>query len=360
MNQIIENAYYSASTGFTSAKKLYQKLIVEHPQITFKDVNDFVSNQLTSQVNKNKKKQTKFNSIVAYYPGENFQIDIIIYDRFEFNKYKYILVCIDVYSRYMECRPMKNRKNETIMKNLTHIFQSMMIPASINCDNEFNTKEFANYTKKNNISTYFSQANELNKNSIVERVNYTIAMLLQKWRIGTGLFDWAKILPQIYHNYNRNIHSTIKATPYGVFNHIDTNHQTIEVVTHYFNVGDLVRRAITSNVFQKGDRLRYYKESYTIRKIEGQKIYLQNNSTKQNLIKFTKPHDLEIVNDNDYESQAKTFKAIDLQQHNEIQQKKKVMKRIRKAGLDQPLIEALDRSARIRKPSRRQIESESR
>ena len=85
-----------------------------------------------------------------------------------------ILVCIDVYSRYMQCRPLTNRNHNDEYKG------HMGMPKSINCDNEFNTKLFNEFAKNNNIKLYFSEPNDLNKNAIVERVNRTIAQLLQK------------------------------------------------------------------------------------------------------------------------------------------------------------------------------------
>jgi hypothetical protein len=40
----------------------------------------------------------------------------MIYDRYE-----YILVVVDIYSRYADARPLTNRENKTIMENLKDI-----------------------------------------------------------------------------------------------------------------------------------------------------------------------------------------------------------------------------------------------
>jgi len=45
------------------------------------------------------RKPKRYLPIVAKYPGDCFQMDIMVYNRFEYNGYKYILTCIDVFSR---------------------------------------------------------------------------------------------------------------------------------------------------------------------------------------------------------------------------------------------------------------------
>ena len=91
-----------------------------------------------------------------------------MYDRFEFHKYKYILCCVDVYSRYASCRAMTNKKNETILTELQSIFNEMGIPKAINADNEFNKTVLNSYFNSNDTKCYFSQTGEINKNAIVE------------------------------------------------------------------------------------------------------------------------------------------------------------------------------------------------
>ena len=73
---------------------------------------------------------------MLHHNSSNYQIDIIVYDRFEYHKYKYILCCVDVYSRYASCRTMTNRRNETILTELQSIFSEMGLPKTINSDNE--------------------------------------------------------------------------------------------------------------------------------------------------------------------------------------------------------------------------------
>jgi len=64
-----------------------------------------VINVLT-RTNRKSKKQ-KFPSIAAKYPRYNYEIKIMDYNRYACNGYKYILTCIDVYSRFAMGIPLR-------------------------------------------------------------------------------------------------------------------------------------------------------------------------------------------------------------------------------------------------------------
>ena len=109
MNQIINDAFYDSKTGYVSASKLYIKIKVDYPRITQYDVKQFIDKQYTSQLNRAIRLPKMFNSIFSPSVRNNYQMDIIVYDRYAYNGYKYILVVIDVYSRYVSARAMTNR-----------------------------------------------------------------------------------------------------------------------------------------------------------------------------------------------------------------------------------------------------------
>ena len=291
MMEQLAGFYYNPKSGYQSVSKIKTKL----PHISSIDINKFLQQQKTFQLNKEVKKPSRYNTINASFPAQNFQIDIMIYDRFETNHYKYILVCIDVYSRYLQCRPLTNRKFPNIMKNLQNIFEQMGIPGAINCDNEFNTYSFNEYATENNIKLYFSEPNDLNKNAIVERVNRTIAQMLQKWRTGTNQRAWYKILPDIVENYNNTCHRTIKATPNDVFYGKDKNHQDIVILEPKLKVGDRVRVMFQKKAFMKGDRQRFSKEVYEIIERIGHRFRLQNIDSQVKPRELLKEYELQKI-----------------------------------------------------------------
>src|SRR5690242_7929597 len=87
---------YNPKLGYVSADKFYRKLKKLGVEISREDVDKFLGNQLTNQLNKNIQKPSEFNSINANHKLQSVQLDIMVYDRYEYHHYKYIICIIDV------------------------------------------------------------------------------------------------------------------------------------------------------------------------------------------------------------------------------------------------------------------------
>ena len=261
--------------GLYSVDKLLPKLKAYDLNISRKDLKQLLNEQLFNQLTKVQVKPKHFNQIYAPSVLDNLQMDIMVYNRYRYHNYQYILCVVDVYSRYAVCRAMTNRNNETILKNMKDIFSLIGIPKSINCDLEFDTKEIEKYADKHQINFYFSEANDVIKNGIVERFNRTISNLIQKYRISSGDYNWPKYLNDIVDNYNTTIHSTIKARPIDVFSGDDLNHRLIQKkIVNRFEIGDVVRTKNEKSIFEKGDAITYSKDTYIVDEIDGNRVYL--------------------------------------------------------------------------------------
>jgi hypothetical protein len=337
----LKEVWYSPRTGFTGAPQLYAKVKPDFPSLTLKFVRDWLSKQTVQQITTQKRQPTEYSSIVAPATRSYYQLDLMIYDRFVWHNYKYILVVVDVRSRYAMARALTNRTMPTLMKNIEEIFNAMGKPNNIQCDNEFNKSSFNHYCKTNNINTWFSLPDEKNKNAIVERLNGTIANLLQKWRQATGNHDWYNVLSDIMENYNNNVHSTIKAKPIDVWEGRADNNQKIKVVKYAFKVGDRVRVASTKGIFAKGDRITYSKDIYTIRMIDGNRYYLDN------YVDWVKPYQLQLVKGEpqDYPEPEIAHEPVHLAQ----QKQRRVVRALAKEGIVGSE-DVLRRTARERRP----------
>ena len=270
--------FYDPRQGLHSVDKLYKKLKILGINVNYNDLQDFINKQETNQINKFIEKPKEYNSIIGSYPLHSTQMDIMIYDRYEFHKYKYIFCFIDVYSRFAFAFPLTNRRIINIVTILKQLFEEIGAPENINCDNEFNVTEIIKFADENGIKLHFSLPNEINKNAIVERFNRTLAELLQKYRVATKDYDWPKILPDIIYNYNNTYHKTIKAIPQLVFEGKQINNQNYIILENSFKINDKVRVAKLKNKLQKGDIIKFSKTVHKIGKIDGNKIYLLNEN----------------------------------------------------------------------------------
>jgi len=319
-------AYYSPKTGYISAYKLAKKI----PGSKLKEVREFVGNQYADQVTRQMKKPMVYNTVNSPGYGKNYQIDLIDYSRYEMHHYRYILVVIDVYSRYADARALVSRSNPRILEKLKEIFKDMGVPESINADNEFDAHTLTNYFNSEKIKLYFSQPGEVNKNAIVERFNRTLAGMLQKWREGSREYNWYKVLGDIIDNYNNTYHRTIKDTPNNVRKGAESMAPII-YVDHSFKVGDKVRKTNKRTVFDKGDKILFSKIVSTITRIDGNKIYLGNSD------EFYKPYELLKVNKVEVKPITKEKEKeleIESEKVERDQSERKIEKELKKVGVD--------------------------
>ena len=329
----IDDFITDPKTGFFSADKLYRKL--KKDGISYSKLKNHLKKYEFYELTKQTTKSRKFNTIYSDDVLKQFQIDIIVYDCYEYHKYKYILCVIDVHSRFAVAIPLTNRRTITILESLKEVFKQIGKPESINCDLEFNTKEINKYAEENNITIHFSEPYDLIKNSIVERFNRTICNLMNKYRTYSGNYNWSSYLPELVNNYNNTYHKTIKATPYDVFHGKDTNKQTINRAPHDFTIGDKVRIKRKKKIFDKGDLHTYSKDVFVVDDVKGNKIYLRDINRSYKPYDLMKTTNIIIQNKPDIiidRKSKKLLKKLDLNLDNIVEGKRK-KKKIEKLNL---------------------------
>jgi hypothetical protein len=229
----------------------------------------------------NPRKPKQWSSIIAKVPRHSYQIDIMDYSRRMYQGYRYILTCIDVYSRFALAEPLKSRVMSEVVPALRKIFSIMGAPTYINADQEFNTKVCLEFFKESGVKhVFFSQPYETNKNAIVKRFHRTLVGLLMKLRYITKSVDWPNdLLLKAIEIYNTKVHSTIQAIPMEVFLGENINKQEIIYPSPVkLEVGDVVTGPKTlpgtrQPTFAKGDVIK--REFYTVSSIDGQKVYVR-------------------------------------------------------------------------------------
>lgn len=354
----VKELFYDPKTGFSSFQKFKQRINEAGIKIDDGKLKDWLKKQFVTQVTAPVDKPKEFNSIISHAPNNNWQIDILVYNRYSWKGFQYILVIIDVHSRYVWAFPLTTRKNETIMKFIDEVCQKYGYPKNINLDNEFNTKEFQDWCKKNNVQAWFSEPNEINKNAIVERFNRTLAGMIQKVRVATKRYDWPTYLPDLIENYNSTVHRTTKQKPYDVFNNNKLSRQVFNFVEKKFDVGDKVRIKQTKSVFSKGDSITYSPDVFIIDSIKGNRYELKNTTNNKNENRLYKPYELKKVNEIEYKE---PIEEVQEDEHNETVKEKKIARKNKASGLDvidgkiaPPVVP--QREKRITKPTEKMVQ----
>ena len=334
MQKQIHDYYYDVETGLSSPDKLYRRMIKDGIKVTRKQIKDFIEKQETHQILRQTKKPKKFNSIVAGAKNNIWQIDCIIYDRFEYHKYKYILCVVDVYTRYAMCSALTNMKIDNIISHLKEIIKVNGKPNNITCDNQFNNTLFNEFAEKEDIKMFYTQPDEINKNAIVERFNKTLAMRLQQWRTSTKRYDWYKVLHSIVKNYNNTYHRTIKHTPQEIWNEEEYNDQDIINKQSTFKVNDKVRIKHKKKVFDKGDEYTYSRDTYIVIEKVKNKFKLKNIKTDTEVKTLYKDYELKKTNEIEMKEPEKEEINEQEIEHKTTQKKRRKRRRINKEGLD--------------------------
>lgn len=226
---------------------------------------------------------------------DTFQIDLVDMQQFsaENENFRYILMCIDIFSKYLYARPLKTKTAREVCDAMRSIFdESDGAPNNIHSDEgkEFFNSTFRRLMIEYNINHYNTYSHL--KASIVERVNRTIKTILAKLFDYNSSYDWVTILPDVVEKYNNTYHRTIEMTP------ADVNERNEAVILEYiygetnkfvykkpkFNIGDAVRVSKMKKIFEKGYAASWGVDIYEVeivKRTTPRTYILRDNFTKE-------------------------------------------------------------------------------
>ena len=161
--------------------------------------------------------------------------------------YRYILVVLDVFSRYAWASPLKNKTGIEVANAFNNILKNGRRCKKLWCDRgtEFYNANLRRVLEENNIQIY-STHNEP-KATIAERFIRTLRNKIESNYILTQTTVWYDILPQLIHEYNTAYHHTIKTTPEKA-SQPENSHQVYHVL--YARVGEPVAQKLLANILK--------------------------------------------------------------------------------------------------------------
>ena len=167
---------------------------------------------------------------------------------------KYLLLVIDVFSKYGWIAPFKDKKTESVSSAFDKIFKKAeRKPEMLWTDkgSEFVSKHFKEFLKKEKIKLYHTENEE--KSSIVERWNRTMKNRMWKmFSANNNTVYWDK-LDKLVDYYNNTIHSGVKMTP------IEASKKENEEKVFVNLYGDLIYWKPKKPKFLIGDKVRISK-----------------------------------------------------------------------------------------------------
>ena len=187
--------------------------------------------------------------------------------------YKYILVVLDVFSRYAWAQPLTSKTGVTTTQAFKDIFKKGNHSSYLWTDRgtEFYNASMRRLLKSKNIQLY-STHNEP-KAMIAERFIRTLRKKIESNYILTGSRVWYDILPQLIHEYNTTYHRSLKMTPEearkpeNCMRVIKLQNWDRSPEKPVFEVGDRVRISVIKSLFSKGATANWSEEIFEIYKV---------------------------------------------------------------------------------------------
>ena len=238
-----------------------------------------LSQQLADELHKPITKTFSKRSVISNGIDEIWVADLVEMQKFsKWNKgIKYLLMVIDVFSKYGWIRGLKDKKTETVSKAFDDIFKSKRKPQMLWTDkgSEFISKHFKGFLKRAGIKLYHTENEE--KSSVVERWNKTMKNRMWKmFTVNNNTVYWDKI-DKLVDDYNNARHSSIKMTPVEaskkkneskVWSNLYGESIYLKPGKSKFAIGDRVRISkYKRKVFDKGYTPNWTEEIFVINKV---------------------------------------------------------------------------------------------
>ena len=150
--------------------------------------------------------------------------DLVEMQKFaKWNKgYRYLLMVLDIFSKYGWIVPLKNKKGESVADGFKKIFTEGRAstggargasPSKLWVDkgSEYYNTHVKNLMKSKGVEMYSTENEE--KSSVCERWNRTIKTMMWKQFTIQNNTQYLDILPSIVEKYNNRKHTSIKMTP---------------------------------------------------------------------------------------------------------------------------------------------------
>lgn len=246
--------------SFSGQRRFHEHLKKSGVRISLQKTKDYLKSNDAYTLHKPVNKPKKFRRVYTKHIGYLYQIDLVDMHALESKGnqgYKWIINCIDTFSKKLWSFKTKDKKGKTITDTLEPLLTTNR-PNKIETDGgkEFYNSHFKKLLRRLNIQLYSISSDR--KCSIVERVNRTLKTRMYRSFTARGSHVWYNILDSLVEGYNNSHHRSIKRTP----NEVNLGNQDEVRDTLYptlpprkppkLKVNDLVRITRMKSAFQKG------------------------------------------------------------------------------------------------------------
>lgn len=244
MEQELEKLYYEVErpTAFGSLKTLHDAVKDRYAR---KDIAKWLSKQDAHTLHKSARRRFTRRKTYAHNPNDQWQLDLadLTFLSKDNDGYKFLLTCVDVFSRMAYVVPLKNKTGKATVAGLREIVRKAGVIANkIQTDKggEFLNRDFRKFLADKNV-TFFQTHNVETKAALVERFNRTLKNKMFKYLTANNTRKYIDVLDKLVESYNRSVHRTLGMRP------IDVSAADVEDVwqKQYGKIGSAQRPKLT-------------------------------------------------------------------------------------------------------------------
>ncbi len=265
MDDYLSSLYYDPkrSGGFGGVDRLYKDVKKDGKfKISRTDIKNWLMKQDMYTLHKPIQRNFKRNRVIVGGIDQQWQIDLADMQSLrKFNDgYRYLLVCIDVFSKYAWMIPLKYKSGPSLVEAFKVILSSGRKPEKIMTDQgtEFLNRHFRALMKEEDIELY-NTYNET-KASIVERLIRTLKTKMWRYFTAKKTLRYVDMLQDLLYSYNHSVHRSIKTEPVSVtlenenkvWHTLYSDHTEEKTPKYKFKIGDQVRNSKIKRKFEKG------------------------------------------------------------------------------------------------------------
>ena len=276
MNRKIEKLYFNVKfpASFSGLNKFYKEAKKVIPKLTRKDIRKWSQTSNTYTIHKSARKN--FNRERIFTRGIDYlwEIDLVEvqFMQKENDGYRYLLMCIDTFSKYAWVRPLRNKTSSEVSKAFKSIIEDRK-PKKVQYDQgmEFKNKEFQKLLREYDIISY--EARNDTKAAIVERFNRTFKNKMYRYLTAENTLRYIDVLQDLIESYNNTYHRSIKMKPINVNEENEKKvHKTLLPINRMkakskYKIGDYVRLSRKKRMFSKEHSPNWTEEIFIIRNI---------------------------------------------------------------------------------------------
>ena len=271
-----------------------------------RDIKEWLEGEDTYTVNRAVRRKFKRNRVIVSGIDNQWDGDLMVLDSLaKYNSnYKYVLLLIDIFSRYIWTVKMKNKNSTSTIAAFKNVFKKGRVPELLRTDrgSEFVSRPVKNYLKDVGIRQFWTQNTEIKAN-YAERAIKTVKSKLFKYMHANHTYKYIDALDSITEAYNNSYHTSIKMAPSQVNKENESTlwqqlylptksdkAPKIKFETFKYKVGDFVRISFLKKTFTREYDQKWSDEIFRVSKRyrrEGLPVYKLKDYTNTEDIEGT-------------------------------------------------------------------------